>query len=236
MDRYTNADDIPDTWYDKNSPVEGLNLVLVDLSITELGNEDKIAGAMQQATLGSSLGFKKAKLEGDTEARWYKTKLDTDGVTLVADKNNPVTGLMGALADHKIGGIEGEIETVSIGTMLDFTENDGVWYDKNGDKVTGVLSVLADSNLGNIAGNVNDMTVDDMWPKSERKGILKAISGTTKISNLDQAVEECTVGALIEAKVINVSSTQATFFDLKINGWRDYNAIEFINALLGLVG
>ncbi|MBR7112354.1 MAG: hypothetical protein IKC75_05510 [Clostridia bacterium] len=229
----TNADDIPDTWYDKNSPVEGLNLVLVDLSITELGNEDKIAGAMQKATLGSSLGFKKAKLEGDTEARWYKTKLDGSGNTVV-DPTEPVTGLMGALADKKIGGLEDEIESVSIGTMLDFTEKSDGWYDKNGNKVTGAMAVLSKSDLSSISDNIQNMKVADMWP--EREGILSAIDGETKINELDQAVENCTVGALINAGVINVKPTQAAFFDIKISGWRDLNAVGFINALLGLVG
>ncbi len=229
----TDEDGTPDTWYDKNDPVGGLNLVLVDLFITDLGNEDKISGAMQKATLGSSLGFKKVKLAGDKEARWYKTKLDPDGKTVV-DKDNPVTGLIGALADQKIGGLEDEIDTVKIGTMLEFTENSGTWYDKDGDPVTGALAVLARSDLGSISDNVKNMTVADMWPDGERTGILKAISGTTKISELDTAVESCTVDTLISEGVIEVGTLQARFFDEKMPEWRTYGAVKFINEMLKL--
>lgn len=223
----TNDDGVADTWYEKEQPLTGLNLVLADLPISDLGNSDKVAAAMQAAKLGDSLGFKKI------EGKWYKTKIDGTG-NIVADTDAPVTGLIGALADTKIGSLETDTKTVKIGTMLEFSEEEGVWYDGNGDAVSGAVAVLAKSDLSTLSDNINNMTVADLWPDSERKGILKAIDGTTKVSELDKAVQDCTIGALIEAEVLQVGTAQALFFDVKMSGWRSYNVVDFINGLLKL--
>ena len=108
------------------------------------------------------------------------------------------------------------------------------WYDGNGDAVSGAVAVLAKSDLSTLSDNMNNMTVADLWPDSERKGILKAIDGTTKVSELDKAVQDCTIGALIEAGVLEVGTAQALFFDVKMSGWRAYNVVDFINGLLKL--
>ncbi|MBR2011095.1 MAG: hypothetical protein IKA06_05065 [Clostridia bacterium] len=223
----TDDDGEGDTWYEKEKPVTGLNLVLADLPISDLGNSDKVAAAMQQAKLGESLGFK------NVEGKWYKTKTDSAGNT-VADMDAPVTGLIGALADTKIGGLESDVKTVKIGTMLELTEEDGVWYDGNGTAVKGAVSVLAKSDLSTLSDNINNMTVADLWNDSERTGILKAISGDTKISELDKAIQECTVDALVTAGVLEVGTAQALFFDVKMPGWRTYNVVDFINGMLKL--
>jgi hypothetical protein len=223
----TDEDGTPDTWYQNGQPATGLTLVLAGLPLSNLGNGDKVASALQEAKLGESLGFK------NIEGKWYKTKTDGTG-NIVADTDAPVTGLIGALADTKIGSLETDTKTVKIGTMLEFTEEEGVWYDGNGNAVNGAVAVLAKSDLSTLSDNINNMTVADFWPDSERKGILKAIDGTTKISELDKAVQDCTIGALIEAEVLRVGTAQALFFDVKMSGWRSYNVVDFINGLLKL--
>ncbi len=223
----TDEDGTPDTWYQNGQPATGLTLVLAGLPLSDLGNGDKVASALQEAKLGESLGFK------NIEGKWYKTKIDGTGNT-VADMEAPVTGLIGALADTKIGSLETDTKTVKIGTMLEFTEEEGVWYDGNGNAVNGAVAVLAKSDLSTLSDNMNNMTVADLWPDSERKGILKAIDGTTKVSELDKAVQDCTIGALIEAEVLQVGTAQAFFFDVKMSGWRSYNVVDFINGLLKL--
>ena len=223
----TDEDSTPDTWYQNGQPATGLTLVLAGLPLSDLGNGDKVASALKEAKLGESLGFK------NIEGKWSKTKIDGTGNT-VADMEAPVTGLIGALADTKIGSLETDTKTVKIGTMLEFTEEEGVWYDGNGNAVNGAVAVLAKSDLSTLSDNMNNMTVADLWPDSERKGVLKAIDGTTKVSELDKAVQDCTIGALIEAGVLEVGTAQALFFDVKMSGWRAYNVVDFINGLLKL--
>ena len=223
----TNDDGVADTWYQNDQLITGLNLVLADLPVSDLGNGDKVAAAMQQAKLGDSLGFKYV------EGKWYKTKTDGEENT-VADMSAPVTGLIGALADTKIGSLESDIQTVKIGTMLELTEENGTWYDGNGDAVTGAVAVLAKSDLDSITDNINNMTVADLWPNTERTGILKAIDPQTKINDLDQAVESCTVQALITADVIEIKPAKEMALNATMPGWKNYTAVEFINALLNI--
>lgn len=224
----TDEDGTADTWYQNDQPATGLNLVLAGLPLSDLSNGDRVAAALQEAKLGDSLGFK------NVDGKWYKSKTDGAGNT-VADTDAPVTGLIGALADTKIGSLESDTQTVKIGTMLELTEEDGVWYDGNGDAVKGAVAVLARSDLSTLSDNINNMTVADIWPDDERMGILKAISGDTKINALDNAVNECKVSALISAGVIEISPAKVIVLNNTMPGWQDYTAVQFINALLNVV-
>jgi len=240
----TDEDGKIDTWYydnddTTNDPVTGLTKSFAGLLVTELGDESKIASAMQSAKLGDSLGFK------NVDGTWYKTKLDADNHT-VADLENPVTGLIGALADKEIGDIESEVQSVAIGDMLDYTLVGSTWYEEytdNGDPTDdkpakGVLAVLADSNLSNLSTNLNGLKVNDIWPASERTGILSLLTGEEKITELNAAVSSvfsnAKMGEFLTAGVITISQSQQDVLDSKpvFDGWRNMKFVDFFGALI----
>lgn len=232
----TDADDVADTWYSKYTDdgdatndvkLDGLNLVFAELLVGDLGNSDKVSGAMQKAKLGDALGFKKY------EDVWYKTKLDTNN-NIVIDTASPVKGVIGALCDNEIGSIETSIQAVSIGTMLNFTEKADGWYDAANQKLNGVLGIIAASNLDNVADNVNSMTVEDLWP--ERTGVLAAIGDDVKLLELNVAVQNLTVEQLRVAGVLNIDDTKAAKLEEIIGKPLDKVLLpEFVNALVAFV-
>ena len=240
----TDEDGLFDAWYyDKNDstndPVTGLTKSFAGLLVTELGNESRIAAAMQDVKLGESLGFKRV------DGTWYKTKLDASNNT-VADLDSPVTGLLGALADTEIGNIEGEIRNTAIGEMLDYTLVDGTWYetytdnnDPEDDKpAKGILAVLADSKLSNLSQNLTDLKVNDVWPENERTGILKLLRGDEKITELNAAVTavfaDATIGDFLNVGVISISQDQQDALDANpiFSGWRTMKFADFFAALI----
>ena len=213
-------------WEDANGkPLTGLDLVFADMLVSDLDNADKIAGALQTAKLGDSMGYK------CVEGVWYKTKTDASGNT-VADEENPVTGLLGALADTEIGGVENKLKTISIGTMLDFTKKADGWYDAGNNKVTGVLAVLAGSDLNHIVGDIENMTVAQLYPNPE--GILKAIDPTTKVTELDTAVMNCNIKSLMDAEILDISVQKQAIFATALGAdWASkYTIIDFLNYLI----
>ncbi len=219
----TDGDTVADTWYNGDAVLGGLNLVFADMPISDLSNADKIASAMQQAKLGDSLGLKKL---GDT---WYKTKIENDQT--VIDTTQPVTGLIAALADCKIGSIETEVQSVKIGSMLNFTENNGTWYDADNAEVVGMLAVLAGSDLDHLDDDLKNMTIADIFP--EREGILKALDGSTKINELDSAINNCTIESLMNAGVLTIDTTkQAIFANALGEKWAQNSVIDFLNYLI----
>ncbi len=213
-------------WEDANGkPLTGLDLVFADMLVSDLDNADKIAGALQTAKLGDSMGYK------CVEGVWYKTKTDAAGNT-VADEEKPVTGLLGALADTEIGGVENKLKSISIGTMLDFTKKADGWYDSGNNKVTGVLAVLAGSDLDHIVGDIENMTVAQLYPEPE--GILKAIDPTTKVTELDTAMMNCKIKSLMDAELLNISVEKQAIFATALGAdWASkYTIIDFLNYLI----
>lgn len=222
----TNDDDTPDTWQKKGgAALTGLDLVFADMLVSELGNTDNIAAAMQDAKLGDSMGFKKQ------DGKWYKSK--TVGDALVADTTKPVTGLFGALADSSIGSIEADVQTVQIGVMLNYHKDGGKWYDSEGHEVTGMITAIADSTLQTVATDFEEIEIGQLF--STRSGIMAALPGTTKISELDSAVQALKIGQLYEQGIITLDDEVVTKLDnsLAMKNWRTMTIITFLEMALG---
>ena len=226
----TDDNDIPDTWQQKNgSALSGLDLVFADMLISDLGNTDNIAAAMQGAKLGDSMGFKK---DGST---WYKTKLSGD--KLVADTTKPVTGLFGALADSTIGSIEADVQTVPIGVMLNYHEDGEKWYDSSNVQVTGMITAIAGSTLSTVATDFEKIQIGQLFPS--RSGILAALPPETEIRNLDTAVQQLKMGDLVgtaaEQKAITLEQEVIDDLDSSyfMSGWRNMTLISFLEKALG---
>ncbi|MBE6605348.1 MAG: hypothetical protein E7639_06585 [Ruminococcaceae bacterium] len=225
----TNADDTPDTWQKKGGgALTGLDLVFADMLVSDLGNTDNIAIAMQDSKLGDSMGFKKK------DDKWYKSK--KEGGVLVADTDKPVTGLFGALADSSIGSIEADVQTVQIGVMLNYYKDEGKWYDSEGHEVTGMITAIADSTLQTVATDFEKIEIGQLF--STRSGIMAALPATTKISELDSAVQQLTMGQLVgtenEHKAVTLEQEVINDLDnsLFMAGWRNMTLIDFLEKAL----
>jgi len=221
----TNDDDAPDTWQKKGGgALTGLDLVFADMLVSDLGNTDNIAMAMQSAKLGDSMGFKKH------EGKWYKAK--TVGDTLVADTTKPVTGLFGALADSSIGSIEADVQNVQIGVMLDYHKDGSVWRDSEGNEITGMIKAIADSTLQTVATDFEQIEIGQLF--DSRTGIMAALPATTKISELDSAVQALKVGQLYEQGIIHLDDEVVTKLDNSVTtkNWRTMTIISFLEMAL----
>ena len=192
--------------------------------VSDLGNTDNIAMAMQSAKLGDSMGFKKH------EGKWYKAK--TVGDTLVADTTKPVTGLFGALADSSIGSIEADVQNVQIGVMLDYHKDGSVWRDSEGNEITGMIKAIADSTLQTVATDFEQIEIGQLF--DSRTGIMAALPATTKISELDSAVQALKVGQLYEQGIIHLDDEVVTKLDNSVTtkNWRTMTIISFLEMAL----
>ncbi len=221
-----------DGWYNGNTKLkDGLSLVFADMLISDLNDTHQIASAMQSATLGDSLGYMK-----HTDGKWYHTK--TVGEEVVIDTASPVIGLIAALADSKIGDIESSVQSVKIGTMLDFTyhEGEGKWYNGT-EAVTGVLAVISNANMNNLSQTLDTLQLQHVMPNPT--GLLKAIDPATPINGIDEAVSRCKFSEVLKpgvltAEGVTLGTFQKSLLDqtFGVDGWQDESLVEVLTALL----
>ena len=220
----TDDDGEADTWQKKNGEaLTGLDLVFADMLLSDLSNSNTISAALQSAKLGDTMGYTYVDTNDDGEGdTWY-------------NGTQPATGLFGALAGSSIGSIDADVQTVSIGVMMNYSKRGDKWYDSEGNEVTGMVTAIADSTLATIGEDFENITIGTLYP--QRDGILKAVDGDTKISELDSVVAGLTMGDLVSKGVINISIEAQSSLDSNplLIGWRQMSVVAFLEKIINLV-
>jgi hypothetical protein len=222
-----------DKWYSNGVELkDGLILIFADMVLADLNDTHKISVAMQKATIGDSLGLMK-----HTDGKWYHTK--TVNSEIVIDLTSPVNSSLNALADSTIGNIETAVQTIEIGTMLNFTYNsdDEKWYDGE-NAVTGVLAAIADADMNTLGSTINNLKIKDVF--EDRSGWLAAIDANRPVSELGDAINDCTMHDLISNNVITIDPAKKAALDMMLNNpgnpdyaWeKEYTVIDLLNYFL----
>ena len=134
-------DEVGGKWINEDGEeAEGVLSALIDLTVKDLSDGDKLSDEINDVELSVILGYEK---HGNV---WYETYIE-DG-----HADNVEAGkLMAALFESdgepvKIGGVSQRIESMSVGEFAGFTydEENDIWLDEDGEQARGVLASLAD--------------------------------------------------------------------------------------------
>ena len=131
-----NGDGTRDGWLDGTEPVQGMMVVLADLTVGKISDDDALMSALRGISLGDALGYTK---DGKV---WY-----TD-----AGKTHKLQGIMRVLADRPIAEItEATIEGIKLGDAIgyEYNEDEKKWYDGK-EEATGAIANLAGLTLAEL--------------------------------------------------------------------------------------
>ena len=216
---------VGEKWYaiedDATSP-EGLVLVektglilhLVDLSVTDLSDPDKVDGIIKGLEVGEVLGYEKREALDEFGNVIYVT--DENGQTVpkyewytLDDKDNSdpsddvwvlASGVMKILAGKKVTELGNDvINDITVKDVLNYreaTENgidpDGDPYyvgeliDANGNKVSGLILALADTKIGDLEGKAYEVKLGQIMGFYPKENGYK----TDTLGNPIQATDE----------------------------------------------
>lgn len=201
--------------------------------LTEIPENNKILCALQDSTVGSlAENVNNLKL-GDVVA--------TSGSTVLT-----------ALENTKITELTSSINAMKFGTVMGYDLIDGVWK-KEGVAISGVNAKIADYTIESFSQNgfdVNDFTLGDFGVNTSVGifGILDfdpAIGETSKddipvadvAGRVNIAFQNKTIGELINANVLPISSQAQTKFDSNpvMNGWRESTIEAFFDKIASVM-
>ena len=163
----------------------GLLLHLVDLSVTDLSDPDKVDGIIKGLEVGEVLGYEKRVALDEFGNVIYVTDENGESVLkyewyTLDDKNNSdpsddewvlASGVMKIFADKKVTELNNDlINDISVKDVLNYKEATASGIDSNGEaysvgdllngdgnKVTGLMLALADTNISNLADAAYDI-------------------------------------------------------------------------------
>jgi len=150
-----------------------------------------------------------------------------DGSTVKDEEENPVTGIMGIIAQKKINqlnDIQSTIEAQTIATLMDYkiSADNKVYDDKNnnsvldsGEEVTGLLGKVAKYTILNVDDAINDLVLSDVFSSSQlSSGILSLIGADTKVVDIpdevDNIIKKTSVNELIAKGIIDTTDVTPT--------------------------
>ena len=137
----------------------------------------------------------------------YKDNPDGDG--FLDENDEPVSGVLAALADNKINELDSAIDSLTIAEVMGYTYDDETetWYDEELNPVTGAMASLADKKINELDGAFDELTIAEVMgykanPSGDGyldennqpvKGIMAALADKT-IGNLDTSVGSVQIG------------------------------------------
>lgn len=128
---------------------DGLTIDFADIQIKDISNGN-LSDKTKEIKLSTVLGY----TMGD-DGNWY------DG------NGQQVTGVMAAIADSTVGGLDTHIGEMYIGDVAGYTKAGDEWLDTSGDKsepATGILAAIA------------DLTVDDVTDEEKLSEAIQNVS------------------------------------------------------------
>jgi len=187
------------TWYEKYDTSEkilatGLMAGIAHLTMEDLQSSGAVKAAVGEITAGDAMGYKKVGTV------WYD------------DLDQPLTGLVKAIADSKVKNLNKDIQATKFGTVAGLTLSGSTWM-KGTVKATGIIASLADLTVAQISDEdalsdaIQKVTVadamgyhkqDNFWYKdaaynNKVTGFMAVIAGK-KISEIESTLDETEIG------------------------------------------
>ncbi|MCQ2413586.1 MAG: hypothetical protein MJ082_02160 [Clostridia bacterium] len=158
-------------WMDGTVPATGIMTALADLTVNELSDSAKVSACIRTVKVGEAMGFVK---RGD--GKWYENSTAVD----------PVSGVLGAIADSDIGNIETDVNGTKVGVILGYyTEDDTTWYTDStkSEELSPLLNKISASQLSNIGSVMDNLVLSDIFTPAElSSGFLSLLFVTQKDS------------------------------------------------------
>ena len=199
-------DEETDTWYDGDTPVEGVMATLADYTVGELDTE---IGNIKVGEFADYIYV--ASENPEEEGIWYEV-YEGEG----SENNIIATGVLAELADLTIDQmtnddeLSAEIKTLTVADALGYElRDDGKWYkdEEASEPIDGVMAAIAEFTLGSLDSEINNVkigevanyyynTEDSTWYEDElftvpASGILGSFADLT----IDQMTDEAALSA-----------------------------------------
>lgn len=175
-----------------NKPATGLMAGLAHLTMEDLQDSEHAKAAVGDITAGDAMGYKKV------EGVWYD------------DNDQPLTGLVRAIADSKVKNLNEDIQATKFGTVAGLTLSGSTWMDGTA-TATGIIASLADLTVAQISDEkalsdaIQKVTVADAMGYTKSGSGYKDKSNNTvtgfmaviadkPISNIQQTLDETEIG------------------------------------------
>ncbi|MBP3592709.1 MAG: hypothetical protein J6K14_09525 [Clostridia bacterium] len=194
------ADTYEGIWYEvyygkndsRNVPTTGLMAGLAHLTMEDLQSSGAVKAAVGEITAGDAMGYKKVGTV------WYD------------DLNQPLTGLVKAIADSKVKNLNTDIQATKFGTVAGLTLSGSTWMDGTV-QATGIIASLADLTVAQISDEkalsdaIQKVTVADAMGYTKSGSGYKdksnndvtgfmAVIADKPISNIQQTLDETEIG------------------------------------------
>ena len=173
-------------WYQKyygknhadNEPTTGLMAGLAHLTVDDLQNETKVSDAVKKLKVGDAMGYRQY------DGVWYSEYYGEDDA-----RNKPLTGLVKAIANDKVGEMDETAKHVTIGQIAnliivddagnayepedphDYETYDGIWYEA----YYGVGDARNKPTTGLMAGLAH-LTMEDLQDSEDVKAAVGDIT------------------------------------------------------------
>ncbi len=191
-------------WYEKYDTSEkilatGLMAGIAHLTMEDLQSSGAVKAAVGEITAGDAMGYKKVGTV------WYD------------DLDQPLTGLVKAIADSKVKNLNKDIQATKFGTVAGLTLSGSTWM-KGTVKATGIIASLADLTVAQISDEdalsdaIQKVTVadamgyhlhDGVWyseyygkndARNEPLTDFMAVIAGKKISEIESTLDETEIG------------------------------------------
>ncbi len=202
------------TWYEvydgtdpsRNVKASGVMAVFAGLTVGEMSDPSAVTGAINSVTLGEALGY----CYKESNQTWYESS---------AADAKPVSGVMGALAGTKIGGLSAKLESARIGELLGYEDGGRnsagavIWKD-GGSDVAPIINKICNCGLGDLSSTLNSLVLGDIFTKSELESgffrLLGADPASIELKDVPteatEAVKMATIGALMDAELLEIDA------------------------------
>lgn len=226
------------TWYevyDESDPsrcvkASGVMAAFAGLTVAEMSNSSAVSSAINDVALGEALGY----YYNSSNGKWYASKEPGAAV---------VDGVMGALADTKIGGLSARLESAKIGELLGYTYDGGVWKDGE-TAVAPIINKICGATFDTLNSTLDHLTLGDIFTDADlSSGFLallggdlasrKAIELNSVPSEATTAIQSAKIGSLMACGILNIDPIAQGKLDLLSSGWRDLTIEQFINFVVG---
>lgn len=193
------------------SAATGMNKIIADMTITELSDGAKLKAQINKLTLADVMD------------------------------NTDDNSILKALADKPIGELASSMNEMSMGVVLGYTKDGGVWKDGEGNQVKGINAKIADKTLADIgSGNgVNDIMATLTMGDLVDSGVLTiSAEDTYKMAIIANGWTQDYLVAKTAASYGGTTVTPQSFYltkdpdESELNNWKLMNVNDLIQNVL----
>ena len=243
-------------WYEEytdatnNKPASGLMSGLAHLTMADIQDSVAFKDAVGDIAVGDAMGYEKV------DGVWY-SEYDKQN----PENNKELTGLMKAIADSKVNGMNDDMQNMKFGTVADLTCVEDVWYeeyygvgDARNKLATGINGALADLTVGEMSDSsalsdaIQKVTVADAmnYTKTEDGYVDKdgtpvesfmAVIADKPISEIQTTLDNAPLGELMGYKQNPANGNKWEDKDgIAVDGLMQKVCSRKMNGLDGLLG